>query len=764
MKRVLFVSISALLATGRAFAGSPVLSVDVSVDAGRIVRTYNRTLLIGSNIALWDRQDRFDDPVIKGWFRELAPAFVRLPGGSWSDITYWNGNGVRERGTQNTDKTRYSAKPYSEWSAPWGTWNIDYADYAPSFVVNEKNQAAGWHGGVDVKYMHNWARELGARQFAIVNGGLGSPRDAAEWVRWAGKMGYDVKYWEVGNELGGGWESGHFLPGGKELNGYIYARRYKEFATAMKSADPLARVGIMDWVDDVLAYCGELVDFVSIHTYPVLGTEDDAALFAITGNVAKDLTAVRASITKYQPARASAIDIGYTEWNMGWADLRGALWHAIWIGETFRQGATYSMQWDFFHMIEPDPKVLKRRSIYWAHWLWRNKMGDTLLESRASGADPVTFYSTKTDKGLAIMMANRSADSEVTVNVSLAGFTPASRGTAVRLTSREYLWLGENAAGHNSSSGEGIRRDYQPSEEPLRTAATFPVMLPPQSLTVVEVPPAGATEMSLPAAPKPGKVALSIYLPSEVFADTPVDGWVIADRADNHEPYPVPLADAVLKVTGPAKAVSTTVRMREAAGRFRLVPSRPGQVTVKASVAGVSASRTITIKSAAPRPLVFWEMEETSPPSNIRSQWKLTMDQSIRANHGVAKVDFQDENPGVVKKQEFLHIDGLPGPDKLPNRGNVRGVVVDLALSPDFKCDDKDAYVEAVMQGPMNWWMVLGSAKLRDMTDWKTHTFVTKDPKNLKAMSAVGTVMLVIRSQSPIHGSIYIDRMGVMVR
>ena len=764
MKKVLLVLVPAFLSFGNAFAVSPTLSVDVTVDAGKVIRTHDRTLLIGSNIALWDRQDRFDDPVVKGWFRELAPAFVRLPGGSWSDITYWNGNGVRERGSQNTDKTRYSSTPYSEWSAPWGTWNIDYSDYAPTFVVNEKNQAAAWHGGVDVKYLHNWARELGARQFAIVNGGLGSPRDAAEWVRWARKMGYDVKYWEVGNELGGGWESGHFLPGGKELNGYIYARRYKEFATAMKAVDPSAKIGIMDWIDDVLAYCGELVDFVSLHTYPVLGTEDDEALFAITGNVAKDLNAVRASITKYQPARASAIDNGYTEWNMGWADLRGALWHAIWIGETFRQGATYSMQWDFFHMTEPDPKVLKRRSIYWAHWLWRNKMGDTLLESRASQADPVTFYSTKTDKGLAIMMANRSANSPVTVHVSLAGFTPAPRGTAVRLTSREFLWLGENPAANPLGGTSGIRRDYRPTEEAVPTAPTFSVSVPPQSITVVEVPPAGAPETTLPAAPKPGKPALSIYLPSEAFADTPLDGWVIADRADNKEPYPVPLPDAVLKVTGPAKAVSKAVRMREAAGRFRLVPSRTGKVTVKATVAGVSASRTITIKSAAPRPLVFWEMEETSPPSNIRSQWKLTMDQSIRANHGVAKVDFHDENPGTVKKQEILHIDGFPERGRLPNREGIRGVVVDLALSPDFRCDDKDAYVEAVLQGSMNWWMVLGSAKLKDVAAWKTYTFVTRDPKHFKAMSAVGTVLLVIRSKASIHGSIYIDRMGVMIR
>ena len=45
---------------------------------------------------------------------------------------------------------------------------------------------------------------------ACPNAGCGRPIDAAEWVKWANKkMGYNVRYWEIGNELGGSWEAGH---------------------------------------------------------------------------------------------------------------------------------------------------------------------------------------------------------------------------------------------------------------------------------------------------------------------------------------------------------------------------------------------------------------------------------------------------------------------------------------------------------------------------------------------------------------------------
>jgi len=60
-----------------------------------------------------------------------------------------------------------------------------------------------------------------------VNAGMGTPEMAAEWVRWANKkMGYNVKYWEIGNELEGSWELGNTRPDGSKMTAKKYAAIY----------------------------------------------------------------------------------------------------------------------------------------------------------------------------------------------------------------------------------------------------------------------------------------------------------------------------------------------------------------------------------------------------------------------------------------------------------------------------------------------------------------------------------------------------------
>jgi hypothetical protein len=66
-----------------------------------------------------------------------------------------------------------------------------------------------------------------------VNMGTGTPQEAAAWVYYANVVkGYGIKYWQVGNELDGDWETGG------PLNADDYGRRFLEFYTAMKKADP----------------------------------------------------------------------------------------------------------------------------------------------------------------------------------------------------------------------------------------------------------------------------------------------------------------------------------------------------------------------------------------------------------------------------------------------------------------------------------------------------------------------------------------------
>ncbi|HET9870289.1 MAG TPA: discoidin domain-containing protein, partial [bacterium] len=66
-----------------------------------------------------------------------------------------------------------------------------------------------------------------------VNLGTGTPSEAASWVYYANVVkGYGIKYWQIGNETEGAWETGG------PLNAEDYVRRYVQYFDAMKAVDP----------------------------------------------------------------------------------------------------------------------------------------------------------------------------------------------------------------------------------------------------------------------------------------------------------------------------------------------------------------------------------------------------------------------------------------------------------------------------------------------------------------------------------------------
>ena len=55
----------------------------------------NKSDVLGTNLALWTSEEFLDSSDIKRYLRDLKISDIRIPGGSWSNEYYWNGNGVR---------------------------------------------------------------------------------------------------------------------------------------------------------------------------------------------------------------------------------------------------------------------------------------------------------------------------------------------------------------------------------------------------------------------------------------------------------------------------------------------------------------------------------------------------------------------------------------------------------------------------------------------------------------------------------------------
>ncbi len=125
-----------------------------------------------------------------------------------------------------------------------------------------------------------YCRALGAEPFICTNAGTGSAEDMADWVEycnlnigeWAARRRtngqdepYSVRYWSIGNENYGGWEMG-------AKTADEWARLVLESAKMMKRVDhrielAIASIPDLDWNTAALREAGHLLDWVSIHGY-----------------------------------------------------------------------------------------------------------------------------------------------------------------------------------------------------------------------------------------------------------------------------------------------------------------------------------------------------------------------------------------------------------------------------------------------------------------------------------------------------------------
>jgi len=765
----IFLGWQSLQSNARAEEGSPV-SASIIVDGGQTLRTMDPRRLGSSNVAMWYFPKTYYAPDTLKLVADLHPRYIRIPGGSWANGVYWNGHGVRgPDGKVDPSKV-----------GPDGYPAVDYSDYSPSFLVDTKTlhpASNGWHGHTDVKTQHDWIKSFpGTEAMACPNAGTGRAVDAAEWVKWANqKMGYNVRMWEIGNELGGSWEAGTEMPLGKgPLTAEIYTARYNEMATAMRKMDPTIKIGSCPYVEQALRDCGENVDFVSIHTYPGSTTLSEAQMFSdIRKMVESQVGEVKGWIHKYQPNREKQIEIAYTEWNLsGGLDngrLFSGLWSSIFLGEIAKNGVAMANQWDLFNDIVHDlgdAKKLVPKAEYDALWLWNNYMGDRLIAASSSNQTVYT-YASRSDDALCVMLVNTNHEREANIDVQLSGFTPASTGEIASVSSREYYY---NATAQKMHWSTGARI------ESLPTGAKFSVTLAPFSIAYLRIPDQskpGLSPMAQKALaakrPTPGTAELRFEVPKEMYAGDQVYGEVYAINAGSDEPFAGTLSPATLSADGDAGFDRKQVRLAEAVGHFTMKPIAPGELILTAQSGDTKATHKILVKPSVPRPIVFWDF--SIPPLNDKetfsSTFSLNEDLTQRANRGVARVDLPKQGSllpnGPDNHMYMLTIGRLPEEGKL-NKSNIRGVIADVKTSPDFTCDDPNACILITMQGSANWWMKIGTIPLRDAKEWKNYQLDVKNEEYFKALPTAGNLHFVLQTSKPATGSVYFDKIGFMVR
>jgi alpha-N-arabinofuranosidase len=251
----------------------------------------NATLMIrfGSPGTIWvDEVSLVPLKSKKGWrvdvmdkIRRLRPTIMRFPGGCEADNYHWkDGIGPRDRRPPREDVV-------------WGSFPDDYRLMSDEMILGrtplESGQRRVETNDVGTDEYIDFCRLARCEPYINVNLGTGSAAEAAGWVEYCNggartkggrlrakhgsRKPYNVRYWEIGNETYGEFEIGN-------LDASSYARRYLQFARAMKKVDPsikLIAVGHnTEWNRTVLKRAGDHIDFLDIHYYPFWGVDPTA--------------------------------------------------------------------------------------------------------------------------------------------------------------------------------------------------------------------------------------------------------------------------------------------------------------------------------------------------------------------------------------------------------------------------------------------------------------------------------------------------------
>jgi len=494
------------------------LKYTLKIDNNKVISSYNKAMLLGMNAGVFYEESWLMNLTFQDYLQQINPGIMRIPGGTWSNELYWNGNKVRlseesyipkkiwdstMKAGGNPLEVAFDMSRYKD-----GNWDVDYSGYAPGFRIHDlEHHLSDYPGFTDVLFLHKFIRAFGAQGMVTVNMGTGTVEMAVEWVKWTkqranyARQPFDVKYWEMGNELDGDWELGHFLPDGSKMTGEEYVRRYKLFATAIKEADPTVKVGgsvasnmWLAFVEDLIRDKDAPIDFISFHTYPSHDTMTNLPeMFDAAAQISGSIDKINNWLTQYRPEQKDSIEIAITEWNIKvkeditTVDIRNALWSAMMLGEIAKAGVDIAIEWDMFSttstgghgLFNPNDPEMHPRSQYWALYLWSHYMGNRIVGTQLDAPGFLRAYTTTDDKYTSVLIINGSENESVTVELYLPEVKGTVKAQEISFSKEQYVLNTETLIPEKST---------KPAEGEIFVKKKTDVTLAPYSMKVIRYP------------------------------------------------------------------------------------------------------------------------------------------------------------------------------------------------------------------------------------------------------------------------------------
>ena len=338
-------------------------SVFVTVDASSII-TKVPSAVFGNNANIWMTQ-MVSEPVLINHVKNVKPNVIRFPGGSISDVFFWNAsNGARPA---DAPTTLLDANGTASAAGYWYGKNTD------SWTCSVDNyysmlQQTGNEGMITVNYGY-------ARYGTGSNPVAQAAHLAADWVRYDNGR---TRYWEIGNECNGTWEAGYRIntAANKDaqpqlITGALYGQHAKVFVDSMqnaaKSIGKTIYIGAylleaqpqswqtatdQSWNAGVLSQSANKADYYVIHSY-YTPYKTNAPADVILATAADNTVAMMNYVKQTMAAsNATVKPIALNEWNitsegsMQQVSFVNGMHATILLGEAIKNKYGMTSRWD----------------------------------------------------------------------------------------------------------------------------------------------------------------------------------------------------------------------------------------------------------------------------------------------------------------------------------------------------------------------------------------------------------------------------------
>jgi hypothetical protein len=429
-------------------------SVVATVDLSKVITKVSKNLF-GNNTNPFMGQ-YVDQPVLMQQLTDLSPNILRFPGGSLSDIYFWNGS---NKAPDDAPAQLLNSAGASSASNYWfgnntADWTFTLDNYYK--VLQQTNST----GLITVNYGY-------ARYGTSDNPVETAAKLAADWVRYDNGR---TKYWEIGNENYGNWEAGYRInPAANKdgqpavLSGALYGLHFKIFADAMrKAAAEVGNVGIkigmvtteadekdntstiiQAWNADAMTTSGNSPDFYVVHNYYtpyVQNSSPELILGTPAGVTTSMMNWVKNSLQK---AGLQQKPVALDEWNIFSSGSKQMVSnvagvHAVMVlGELIKNQYSMASRWDlanawdngddhglFNNSVnssnkEPGAPAWNARPAFYYMYFFQKYIGDRMVTSEVTGSPDILSYGSSFESGDAgVVLVNRSGlDRSVTVNL-----------------------------------------------------------------------------------------------------------------------------------------------------------------------------------------------------------------------------------------------------------------------------------------------------------------------------------------------------------